>query len=278
MKIMVAADLAEHPKCVRLAMKLRITNPAAAGYLVTFWGWVVRFRESGTLKSLSKTDIALGAKWSGNARKFTNALISCGWIDTKPHLQVHDWQEHVGKLIRDRIADRERKRKERATKSSGNPSDDQKPVHRKSPAHNNNSSTTGPLLPGPDGQSLDDPLLDNVDRIRGEELLLLLGIPKGIAISLACETTIGRIHDIVAIAPTKKNPGGWARDAISKNWVVPKDAGRAALLEDIKSTKREIPPTPSSNLPDRKKGESNDDYLKRMNDELVIRRRESDEH
>lgn len=122
MKLFVSEDLPNHPKLLRLANELKVWPSTATGLLVCLWSWTMRYREDGDLSDLADPELVLAAGCPkyltrGNSRKFINILVKCRWLDRSEDgskLQVHDWQEHQGSLIRERAAHRDRMRAARA--------------------------------------------------------------------------------------------------------------------------------------------------------------------
>lgn len=114
-----------------------------------------------------------------------------------------------------------------------------------------------------------DPLLDQVSIVRGAEILVALAqVDEGVARSLAGQRPVGEILDIAAEARTKRRPGGHARRAIERGWVVPRYDGPevdellAKLREDEARARRLVGPVRAA--PDHLPGESEDEYLRRI--------------
>jgi DnaD/phage-associated family protein len=122
--------LAKHPKTLKLARKLNINIAQAIGHLHLFWWWAMEYAQDGDLSHCDPEDIAIAADWPGDAGLFVDSLVDSGFVDRGDdgNLSIHDWYEYAGKLIERRIADAERKRKERKKKdvhktSAGHPQD-----------------------------------------------------------------------------------------------------------------------------------------------------------
>lgn len=135
MKLMIALDLPDHPKLLSLASELTavtrdtqtdvtrdvtVTRQDSLYFVIKLWCWVMKFREDGNLENLSESHIAEAAGWTGEPKVFLRALVKVGIIDREPTMQVHDWQQHQGKLIRERAGNtlRQRRRREKMREKS----------------------------------------------------------------------------------------------------------------------------------------------------------------
>ena len=112
-------EMREHPKTKRLARLLGIPVAQAIGHLHCLWWWAVDYAPDGDLTSLYADAVAGGAGWDGDAQEFIEALIASrvsddghGYVERTPDglLILHDWDQHVGRLINKRRADAERLR------------------------------------------------------------------------------------------------------------------------------------------------------------------------
>ncbi|MBC2732810.1 MAG: hypothetical protein HF981_00445 [Desulfobacteraceae bacterium] len=76
----------------------RLLGHPSAGYLVDLWIGAALSRPEGVLTGWTETDIEIVAGWDGEPDKFTQALISVGFIDQSEDgtLVLHDWEEHQG--------------------------------------------------------------------------------------------------------------------------------------------------------------------------------------
>jgi hypothetical protein len=77
---------------------------------------------------MSCEEISLSGGWGGNPTNFVRAMIDSEWIDgdlnDSSTLQIHDWEDHCGKLMNRLAADAKRKREERVRRTStGRPQD-----------------------------------------------------------------------------------------------------------------------------------------------------------
>ena len=110
------------PRTARLARKLRLTNPAAMGYVVALKLWAFHFAQDGNLADYTPADIACGAEWEGDADQFLSALLEAGVLESPR--AIHGWAEAEGQLFDEHRRDRERKKQERVRrKSGGSPAD-----------------------------------------------------------------------------------------------------------------------------------------------------------
>lgn len=107
-------DLIRHPKTKKFMRKLNVTTPVAVGHLHMFWWWAMDFAEDGDISRFDEYDISDACEWSGDAKKFFEALCYSGFIDESDHgFIIHDWYDYAGKLIELRKKDAERKRNSR---------------------------------------------------------------------------------------------------------------------------------------------------------------------
>jgi hypothetical protein len=101
-------NLADHPKTRKLTRRLDIPIPLAVGFLTLLWHWAMEYAEEGDLSRHDAEDIAVGARWEGEAETFVGALVAVGFIDeTDDGLALHDWTDYAGRYIRGREQRRE---------------------------------------------------------------------------------------------------------------------------------------------------------------------------
>ena len=108
-------SLTTHKKTRRLARALGLGVPEGIpqtiGHLCLFWLWCVDGTEDGSLADLDAQDIADAAGWTGDAEVFTEAMIATGFIERGPGgLEIHDWDDYIGRLIEQRKDAREKER------------------------------------------------------------------------------------------------------------------------------------------------------------------------
>ena len=106
--------LRNHPKTGRLMRALGISRAEAIGYLCMLWWWSLDFAQEGLLEDFGPEEIAEGSGWNADdSERFIQALIKTRFLDeTSEGLRVHDWDDYVGRLLDQREANRERKRKQ----------------------------------------------------------------------------------------------------------------------------------------------------------------------
>lgn len=98
-------ELGDHPKTRKLATMLGVHRMQAVGHLHALWWWALDYAEDGDLSNFDPFDIALGARWDGDADLFVRALAGCGPRGSSGFLDeaddgfvIHDWAEHTGML------------------------------------------------------------------------------------------------------------------------------------------------------------------------------------
>lgn len=109
-------ELARHPKTKRLGRALGICLPQAVGHLHFLWWWALDYAEDGSLAGYSNEDIAEAAGWEGDAAEFVQAMLDCGVggghgflaHGDSGHLEIHDWEEYAGRLLKQRRANVQR--------------------------------------------------------------------------------------------------------------------------------------------------------------------------
>jgi hypothetical protein len=172
MDILIDVNLPQNPKTTRLMRALRVSRREAVGTLAMLWAHARRYFPDGTLRFENALELAEVIDWKGDPTKLTKALRDTGWLDVDEDgvTKIHDWQEHAGKLVREQIADRERKRAARLALSAGSPPD----VRRNSAAVRRNSDpsvavpvavavTVPSLPPTPPGSPTTGPTDDKED-------------------------------------------------------------------------------------------------------------------
>lgn len=113
----VHVDLFEHEKTLLVAELLK-TKPLYVGaHLISLWTWTIGNRLNGKLDGMTPGQIALAAKWEGDALKFLSALQTAKYIDSD--LSVHNWSKYAGKLVAWREANKSRMQIDRAFKKAG---------------------------------------------------------------------------------------------------------------------------------------------------------------
>lgn len=114
----------DNVKTRKATRALDITDVELVGHLHSLWHWAIDHAEDGDLSKFDVDDIAIAARWDGDAHEFVEALVGCGPGDDPGFLEpggpigdptegrvgelvIHDWWEHAGRLIAQRRAARE---------------------------------------------------------------------------------------------------------------------------------------------------------------------------
>ena len=101
--------LGNHPKLLRFARMLSVSEVEAVGHLHYLWWWCLDYAQDGDLSRYEAPELAAAAHWVGNPDDFTAALRRAGFIDEAGAL--HDWDDYAGKLIEQRRHHAAQKRK-----------------------------------------------------------------------------------------------------------------------------------------------------------------------
>ena len=96
----VEVRLRHHPKLIATAEELGICAPHLLGHLVFLWTGVLENAEDGDLwrgdEEATLRFIRILSGWTGDVRVFMDALRKEGWLDG---WLIHDWLDHVGRLL-----------------------------------------------------------------------------------------------------------------------------------------------------------------------------------
>lgn len=117
--IEVHQSLPTHKKTRRLARELKLNTrdfAKAVGHMVMFWLWAMDNAPDGDLSDIDVYDIADAAQWTGDPKKFFDAMKTAGFVDEDN--RIHDWDLYIGKLIDRREANAQRNREARARKKA----------------------------------------------------------------------------------------------------------------------------------------------------------------
>lgn len=98
-----------------LVRLLNITVDECLGKLLRFWCWVDSNSEDGAIQavSLDSVDLLMGSPG------FAAALVSVGWLTERSHgLLIPRFDRHMGKSSKKRLAEAEKKRRQRLRQSS----------------------------------------------------------------------------------------------------------------------------------------------------------------
>ena len=110
--IEVHQTLPRHPKLIRLAIRLKVSQQACIGYLISLWLWSLDYAENGNLEQFSAEELAIASGWNGDAHEFITSLQEAGWID---NACIHDWRDYAGKLLHRRDMHKKLMRQSRAS-------------------------------------------------------------------------------------------------------------------------------------------------------------------
>lgn len=109
--IQVTTNLRNHPKSLRLGVKLK--DSRAYLYLVDLWIWAGESCPAGELLGDdAKAMVELVIGWRGEPGAFADAALEVGFLDALNveggGVAIHDWEEHNGAHFRKQQRDRER--------------------------------------------------------------------------------------------------------------------------------------------------------------------------
>jgi hypothetical protein len=112
-------NLPRHPKAKALARQLG--EQVAWWRVAQVWAWCVEYAQEGRIVG---EDAALNvedaASWNGQPGAFVEACVRVGFLNrVEGGLEVHDWEEHNGKAIKQAEASIERKRQWRDEARTG---------------------------------------------------------------------------------------------------------------------------------------------------------------
>jgi hypothetical protein len=90
--IRLSVGFFDHPKIIKLERQLGHEGVIA---LMRLWLWAAQNRPSGLLSGMDDEDIAIAARWNGDATAFKDFITCLKLLDTVGDVyQIHDWQEH----------------------------------------------------------------------------------------------------------------------------------------------------------------------------------------
>lgn len=121
MYLPVDVELLGHPKLMRLAGALNVTQPEAMWHLLHLWRWAMQYAPDGDLTGSTPMEIAIAAQWlNGDVERFVDVLASdlwrgSGFIDRERNgsVTLHDWSDGGGKLDKKREQGRLRQKRYR---------------------------------------------------------------------------------------------------------------------------------------------------------------------
>ncbi len=88
--------LGTDPRVWRLARRLGVSRAQVLGHLHLLWWWCLEHAPLGDVSGLEAEDLAEAAEWGGDAGRFAEVLVECGWLEGG---KVAGWQERAGALM-----------------------------------------------------------------------------------------------------------------------------------------------------------------------------------
>jgi len=107
----VDVNLYQNHKTARLARALGCPRVHVIGHIVCLWSWASVHAPDGNLAHLDAEDVAVAAEWEDDLGTFLPALMKAGFMDE--NMTLHDWEEHQGQEFRKRLAEADKKRRQR---------------------------------------------------------------------------------------------------------------------------------------------------------------------
>ena len=109
-------ELARHPKTKRFSRLAEISLPTAIGHLHLLWWWAIDYAQDGDLSKYDIRDITDAMEWPGDATVLIDAMVKSGFLDREndTELTIHDWHDYAGRLMEQRKAQVEYKRRQYA--------------------------------------------------------------------------------------------------------------------------------------------------------------------
>lgn len=103
--------LREHPKVYVLVDALGVSKAQVLGHLHLLWWWCVDYALDGVI-SQNDVAIARAAEWTGEPKKFVEALVGAEFLDRADGvLTIHDWLEYCGTLVAKRLERQSQRKK-----------------------------------------------------------------------------------------------------------------------------------------------------------------------
>lgn len=110
----------DHPKIIKAAKELQISQVEMLGHMCSLWTWTLRMAPDGDLGSFDSDDIAIGAMWDADPALFVGACVKYDLLDvTEYGMAVHDWEDFSGSLKSAKRAREYRSRKRNAASRDG---------------------------------------------------------------------------------------------------------------------------------------------------------------
>ena len=147
-------SLATHRKLLAFANELGIERATAIGLLHLFWWWCYDNAPTGSLNGIKALQIATALTWNGDPQDLFNALVRSRFIESCGRggkgLRIHNWDLYAGKFLKERAADRERKRRGKGAEFQ-RPSGGVPPVEERRGEEKREEKTTIPPCSPPKG-------------------------------------------------------------------------------------------------------------------------------
>ena len=105
-------SVATHRKTWALAAALGVERVQALGHICCLWLWAIEQAQDGDLSSFPAKAICEAAGWQKRPAVLLAALVASGYVDE--NMQIHEWDEYVGRLMDKRETDRKRQAEKRA--------------------------------------------------------------------------------------------------------------------------------------------------------------------
>lgn len=220
--------LRDHPKTRRLARALGCNRAATVGWLHLWWWWALDYADDGSLERFSDADIEDGVGWDGADGALVDGLLRAGFLDD--NRCIHDWDDYAGKLVRDRIANRQRMRAARAAHVRTT-DDAQDPVVPARAVHVQDTSGARAPATQPDPTGPDHTAPDPTGPDPTKPTLRLVGDGDGDGAGTT-ERATGWTFHLAALSPSARAVLLAMRDAWGKKQTIRLNPTQVAALDD----------------------------------------------
>lgn len=122
--LQVQQSLVSHRKMLRLERLLSLDRYSVVGRLVALWSWCLDNALGGRLGDIDADILADVMGWDvgmGKPAELLEALLTAGFLELDEvdgRIYIHDWHDHMGRLIERREASADRMRKMRARRAN----------------------------------------------------------------------------------------------------------------------------------------------------------------
>jgi len=109
----ISTNLIFHPKLYKLSKILGVPKSQALGHLAAVWTWAVTYSPNGVIDPNDPTlDLHFACDGMLPITELLNALILSEFVENRRGiLHLHDWSEHTGWHLRNRLQNKERQAK-----------------------------------------------------------------------------------------------------------------------------------------------------------------------